>query len=90
MSLGAATSNNLNEVSIYSKKKMKSKKEYHMIIVKIFTKLKESSPLKYSVVCNISSLPPVNMVKIKEECILKFYALVDALYKKKKLTARSA
>ena len=48
ISLGTAMSNLLEEVSISSEKKMKFKKCF-MIIVKILTKLKERSRLKYSV-----------------------------------------
>ena len=54
--LGAATSN-LKELSITSEKKSKFKKECCIMIVKILTKLKERSPLKYSVLCNASSSP---------------------------------
>ena len=82
-SVGIAISNLLKEVSISSEKKMKFKKECRMMIVKILTKVKERSPLKYSVVRNASSLSPVNMVRKKEECILKFDALL-MLYTKRK------
>ena len=60
------------------------------MINKILIRLKERSLLKYIAVRNASSLSPVNMVRKKEECISKFDTLANALYKKKKLTARSA
>ena len=83
MSLGTATSNPLKEVPISSEKKVKFKNECHMMIVKILTNLKERLPLKYSVVHNASSLSRVNMVREREESILKFDALVDGLHTRK-------
>ena len=65
-------------------------KECFNMVVDILTGLQERSPLKYSIVRNASAMSPVNMASKKEECVLKFQGLVDALYRKKRLHAKSA
>ena len=60
------------------------------MVVNILIGLQERSPLKYSIVRNASAISPVDMVSEKEECVLKFQCLVDVLFRKKRLSAKSA
>ena len=53
-----------------------------------FDKVKRKITFEIYCVRNASSLSPVNMVRKKEQCIVKFDALVDGSCKKKKLNAR--
>ena len=46
--------------------------------------------LECSIVRNASAVPSVNMVSKKENCLLKFQGLVDVLFRKKRLSAKSA
>ena len=64
-------------------------KEYFNMVVDILIVLQERSPLKYSIVRNASAISPVIMVCKKEECVLKFQGLVDVLFRKKRLSAKS-
>ena len=60
------------------------------MVVDILIGLQERSPLKYSIVRNASAISPVNMLSKKEKCVLKFQGLVDVLFRKKRLSAKSA
>ena len=64
-------------------------KECFNMVVDILTGLQER-PLKYSVVRNASAISPVDMVSKKEECVLRFQGLVDVLFRKKRLSVKSA
>ena len=64
-------------------------KECFNMVVDVLISLQERF-LKYSIVRNASAISPVNMVSKKEECVLKFQGLVDALFRKKRCSAKSA
>ena len=55
----------------------------------ILISLQEKSPLKYSIVCSASAISPINIAK-EEDCILKLQRFVDVLYRKKRLSGKSA
>ena len=65
-------------------------KQCFNIVVDILKGLQEWSPLKHSIVCKASAISPVNMVSKKEDCVLKFQDLVKVLFRKKRLSAKSA
>ena len=88
--IGTAATDDLRDKSIKSDIKKSFMKECFSMVVDILTGLQERSPLKYSIVRNASAISPVNMVSKKEECVLKFQGLVDALYRKKRLNAKLA
>ena len=60
------------------------------MVVDILIGIQERSPLKYSIVRNASAISAVNIVSKKEECVLKFQGLFDVLFRKKRLSAKSA
>ena len=64
-------------------------KDCFNMVVDILIGLQERS-VKYSVIQNASAISPVNVVRKKEECFLKFQSLVDVLFSKKRLSAKLA
>ena len=64
-------------------------KECFNMVLDILIGLQERSPLKYSILDNASAISPVNMISKKEDCVLKFQGLVDLLFRKKWLSAKS-
>ena len=59
------------------------------MVVDILIGLQERS-LEYSILRDASVISPVNMVSKKEEWVLKFQGLNDVLFRKKRLSAKSA
>ena len=59
------------------------------MVVDILIGLQERS-LEYSIVRDASAISPVNMVSKKEEWVLRFQGLNDVLFRKKRLSAKSA
>ena len=84
-----AATDDLRDNYIKSTIKKSFMKECFNMVVDILTGLQER-PLKYSVVRNASAISPVNMVSKKEECVLRFQGLVDVLFRKKRLSVKSA
>ena len=64
-------------------------KECFNMVLDVLIGLQERSPLKYSILGNASAISPVNIVSKKEDCVLKFHGLVDLLFRKKWLSAKS-
>ena len=84
-----AATDDLRDNYIKSNIKKSFMKECFNMVVDILTGLQER-PLKYSVVRNASAISPVDMVSKKEECVLRFQGLVDVLFRKKRLSVKSA
>ena len=84
-----AATDDLRDNYIKSNIKKSFMKECFNMFVDILTGLQER-PLKYSVVRNASAISPVDMVSKKEECVLRFQGLVDVLFRKKRLSVKSA
>ena len=87
--IDTAATDDLRDNYIKSNIKKSFMKECFNMVVDILTGLQER-PLKYSVVRNASAISPVNMVSKKEECVLRFQGLVDVLFRKKRLSVKSA
>ena len=87
--IGTAATGNLRYNYIKSDTKKSFMKDCFNMVVDILIGLQERS-VKYSVIQNASAISPVNVVRKKEECFLKFQSLVDVLVSKKRLTAKSA
>ena len=60
------------------------------MVVDIWIGLQERPSLKYNIIRNASAISPVNVVSKKEECVVKYQGLVDVLFRKKRLSAKSA
>ena len=60
------------------------------MVLDIFLKLQERSPLRYSIVRNCSSLVPMNMVLYTEKSSLRFRSLCDRLFALKKISSSTA
>ena len=88
--IGAAATDNLRDSDIKSDIKESFMKECFNMVVDFLIGLQERSPLKYSIARNASAISPVNMASKKEECVLKFQRLLDVLFRKKGLSAKSA
>ena len=70
------------------KKKTKFKKQCKKMVIGIFIKLQEHSPLNYSLIRNSSSLVPETTVHQSEESSLRFRSLADKLCSLDKITAQ--
>ena len=80
INLPTATKNLLKSNILSEDKKRQFKKDCITILVAIVSKLQERSPLKYLVVRCASCIAPLNMVRNKDECSVKFTKLIDKLY----------
>ena len=80
----------LRDIYITSDIKESFMKECMNMVVDILIGLQEGSPLKYSIVRNSSAISPVNIISKKEEFVFKFQGLVDVLFRKKRLSTKSA
>ena len=80
INLPTATKNLLKSNILSEDKKRQFKKDSITILVAIVRKLQERSPLKYLVVRCASCIAPLNMVRNKDECSVKFTKLIDKLY----------
>ena len=87
--IGTAATDDLRDNYIKSDIKKLFMKECFNMVVGILIGLQERSPLKYIIRCNASAISAVNMVSKKEECVLKFQCLLDVLFRKKRLSAKS-
>ena len=88
--IGAAATDYLRDNYVKSDKKKSFMKECFNMVVDILIGLQERFSLNCSNVGNASLISPVNMVTKKEECVVKFQGLVDILFRKKRLSAKSA
>ena len=87
--IATAATDDLRDNYIKSDIKKSLMKECFNMVVDILIGLQERSPFKYSIVRNASAISSVKMVIKKDECVLKFQGLVDALFRKKRLSAKS-
>ena len=88
--IGTPVTDDLRDNYIKSDIKKLFKKECFKMAVDILIGLQERSPLKYSILRNASAISSVNMVSKKEECVLKFQGLVDIMFRRKRLSVKSA
>ena len=89
INIGIAVTYDLRDFYIKFDIKKSFMKEYFNTVVDILIGLQERS-LKYGIIRNASAISPVNVVSKKEDCVLKFQGLVDVLFRKKRLSAKSA
>ena len=76
----------LNATKPYALQRKNLMKEFGKIVQEIFTKLKKTSLLRYSLV-RIASCSPFNMVDKKKSSISKFGRIVTVMYDAKQLSA---
>ena len=88
--INTVATDDLRDSYIKSDIKKSFMKECFNMVVGILIGLQGRSLLKYSIVRDACAISPVNIVSKKEECVLKFQGLVDVLFRKKRLNAKSA
>ena len=88
--IGAATKVSLKSVQLSEEKKNKFTGQCRTMVLDIFIKLAENTPLYYAVVFCASSLSPRNMIRVPQECSQIFVVLADRLVAAKKTPASVA
>ena len=88
--LDTATKAALSKSGATDGAKMQFKTDCITLLASLIAKLQERSPLKYGIVRNSECLSPVEMVRHKEPCVLKFGNLVDRFHTLKWITATEA
>ena len=88
--IGAATKVSLKSVQLSEEKKNKFTGQCRTMVLDIFVKLAENTPLYYAVVFCASSLSPRNMIRVPQECSQIFVVLADRLVAAKKTSASVA
>ena len=88
--IGAATKVSLKSVQLSEEKKNKFTGQCRTMVLDIFVKLAENTPLYYAVVFCASSLSPRNMIRVPQECSQIFVVLADRLVAAKKTPASVA
>ena len=88
--IGAATKVSLKSVQLSEETKNKFTGQCRTMVLDIFIKLAENTPLYYAVVFCASSLSPRNMIRVPQECSQIFVVLADRLVAAKKTPASVA
>ena len=81
MKLFTASESMLSNGDFKYEQKEHIRKSFATMLTVIMKKLQERPPLKSVVVRCSSALPPIEMVRAKDECITKFGVLVNKIFK---------